>query len=133
MYADRGLNYEQALNATTNPLPIGGQDPVCNTAVTDPATAGELWIDGRNATQPAANPNCLLKAIREATAHGQKVRAAYVSDAELGTRWFADHAVWVQDGPNYLPFGTPAGAQRYSSAHPGAVAVDYQQALAGAV
>ena len=132
-YADRGLNYEQALNATANPLPIGGQDPVCNTAVTDAATAGELWIDGRASTQPAANPNCLLKAIREATAHGQKVRAAYVSDAELGTRWFADHAVWVQDGPNYLPFGTPAGAQRYSSAHPGAVAVDYQQALAGAV
>ena len=66
-------------------------------------------------------------------ARGSKVRAAYVPDAELGTRWFADKSVWVRDGQNYLPFGTPAGAQRYTAAHPGATVVDYQQAVAGAV
>mgnify|MGYP006976407409 CR=1 FL=1 len=77
--------------------------------VTDPARAGEIWLDGHDTTQPAATPTCLLKAIREATAHGEKVRAAYVPDAELGTRWFADHAIWVRDGQEFLPFGTPAG------------------------
>jgi NitT/TauT family transport system substrate-binding protein len=67
------------------------------------------------------------------TARGSKVRAAYVPDAELGTRWFADKAVWVQDGQNYLPFGTPAGAHRYLAAHPGGAIVNYQQALGGSV
>ena len=132
-FATRNLDYDAATAATANPLPIGGTDPVSGVPVTDPATAAELWIAGRDETQPAANPNSLLKAVREATARGDKVRAAYVTDAELGTRWFADHAVWVQDGNNYLPFGTDAGAQRYSGAHPGSTVVDYQAALAGAV
>jgi NitT/TauT family transport system substrate-binding protein len=133
VYSDRGQNYDAEVSATANPLPIGGQDPVCGTAVSDAATAGELWIDGRDTTQAAATPTCLLKAVREATARGEKVRAAYVPDTELGTRWFADHSVWVRDGQNYLPFGTATGAQRYQDSHPGTTVVDYQQALAGAV
>jgi NitT/TauT family transport system substrate-binding protein len=60
------------------------------------------------------------------------VRAAYVPDSELGTRWFADKSVWVRDGADYLPFDTVAGAQRYLGAHPGSTPIDYQQALAGA-
>jgi NitT/TauT family transport system substrate-binding protein len=71
--------------------------------------------------------------VRDATARGAKVRAAYVPDAELGTRWFADKAVWVKDRQNYLPFGTPAGAHRYLAAHAGGVIVNYEQALGGSV
>ncbi|MDT5340685.1 MAG: sulfonate transport system substrate-binding protein [Mycobacterium sp.] len=132
-FSARGQNYDSALHSSTNPSTLGGQDPVCNVAVTDPKLAGELWLDGKDTTQPAANPGCLLRAIREATAGGEKVRAAYVPDAELGTRWFADKSIWVRDGAGYLPFGTVAGAGRYTAAHPGATVVDYQQALAGAV
>ena len=110
---------------------LSGTDPVVNTAVTDPAQASELWLAGSDTTQPAATPTSLLRAIRDATARGATVRAAYVPDTELGTRWFADKAAWVRDGPNYLPFGTPAGAQRFIAAHPGSAALDYQQALAG--
>jgi NitT/TauT family transport system substrate-binding protein len=61
------------------------------------------------------------------------VRAAYVSDAEFGTRWFADKAIWVKDGVTFRPFATAGGAQRFIAAHPGSAAVDYEQALAGAV
>jgi NitT/TauT family transport system substrate-binding protein len=132
-FAARGQNYGSAVAATANPSALAGTDPVCNTPVNDPARASELWLDGSESTQPASTPTCLLKAVREANAQGLKVRAAYVPDAELGTRWFADHAAWVRDGENYLPFGTSAGAQRYLKAHPGSVPVDYQQALAGAV
>jgi NitT/TauT family transport system substrate-binding protein len=132
-FADRGKDYDAALKAATNPSALGGRDPVCNVAVTDPKLAGEVWLDGKDTTQPAANPGCLLRAVREATAKGQKVRAAYVSDHELGTRWFADKSVWVRDGADYLPFGTVAGAERYTGSHPGSAVVDYQQALAGAV
>ncbi|UNB51487.1 ABC transporter substrate-binding protein [Mycolicibacterium sp. YH-1] len=132
-FADRGQDYDAALDATANPSAVTGQDPVCDVAVTDAKLAGEVWLDGKDATQPAANPGCLLRAIREATARGETVRAAYVPDTEFGTRWFADKSVWVHDGANYLPFGTPAGAGRYTAAHPGSAVVDYQQALAGAV
>jgi NitT/TauT family transport system substrate-binding protein len=132
-FAARNQDYGKAVAATANPSALGGTDPVCNTAVNDTARASELWLEGSDSTQPAATPSCLLKAVRDATAKGAKVRAAYVPDAELGTRWFADKAAWVRDGQNYLPFGTPAGAQRYVTAHPGSASVDYQQALAGAV
>jgi NitT/TauT family transport system substrate-binding protein len=129
----RSQDYDKAVAATVNPSVLSGNDPVCRTPVNDPSKASELWLDGSDTTQPAATPTCLLKAVREATAKGATVRVAYVPDTELGTRWFADKAAWVRDGQNYLPFGTPTGAQRYVGAHPGSTVVDYQQALAGAV
>jgi NitT/TauT family transport system substrate-binding protein len=123
VYAARGLDYAAARARTANPSLLAG----------DPAQASELWLDGADATQTVATPTELLRAIRDATARGAKVQAAYVPDAELGTRWFADKAVWVRDGQAYHPFGTPAGPRRYLTAHPGSVVVDYQQALGGSV
>ena len=76
--------------------------------------------------------NCDRVAVRDATARGSHVRAAYVPDSELGTRWFADKSAWVRDGATCLPFDTAAGAHRYLAAHPGSTPIDYQQALAGA-
>jgi NitT/TauT family transport system substrate-binding protein len=132
-YAARGEDYDSALKSSANPSVLGGADTLCHVPVDNPATASELWLDGSDSTTTAANPTCLLKAVRDAEGRGAKVRAAYVPDAELGTRWFADKSVWIRDGANYLPFGTPAGAQRYTRVHPGTTVVDYQQALAGAV
>lgn len=114
-FTARGLDYDAAVKTTGTPA------------------AGELWLQGADTTQPAATPNQLLRAVRDAQARGATVRAAYVPDTELGTRWFADKSIWVRDGQNYLPFDTAAGAQRYTAAHPGSSTVDYQQALAGAV
>ncbi|MCV7222657.1 ABC transporter substrate-binding protein [Mycolicibacterium elephantis] len=131
-FQERGRDYDLAVSSTANPSVISGADPVCDAPVADPAQAGELWLDGADTTQPAANPTCLLKAVREATARGATVRAAYVADTEFGTRWFADKAIWVRDGQTFLPFATPAGAQRFIDAHPGTAAVDYQRALEGA-
>src|SRR5947208_7387080 len=105
-FAARNQDYGKAVATTANPSVLAGTDPVCNTPVNNPAQASELWLDGATATQPAANPTCLLKAVRDVTAKGSKVRVAYVPDTELGTRWFADKAAWVRDGQNYLPFGT---------------------------
>jgi len=116
VFGARGRDYDAARAAAANP-PLGG----------------ELWLDGSDTTRPAANPTALLHAVRDAVAHGTKVRAAYVADAELGTRWFADKAFWVRDGQDYHPFGTVAGARRYLAAHPGSVTVDYQQALGGSL
>lgn len=129
--SERGRDYNAEVARTANPSVVHGTDPVCNIPADNPALAGELWLDGSDTTQPAANPTCLLKAIRAAEAKGAKVRAAYVPDAELGTRWLADKSVWVQQGADFVPFDTDAGARRYQAAHPGSSVVTYQQALVG--
>ena len=129
--SERGRDYNAEVARTANPSVVHGTDPVCNIPADNPALAGELWLDGSDTTQPAANPTCLLKAIRAAEAKGAKVRAAYVPDAELGTRWLADKSVWVQQGTDFVPFDTDAGARRYQAAHPGSSVVTYQQALVG--
>jgi NitT/TauT family transport system substrate-binding protein len=128
-------DYAAALEADANPTAVHGRDPVCGTEVTDPATAGEVWLDGRAETQPAATPTCLLRAIKQAQESGAAVRASYIPDAELGTRWFADKSVWVLDpaagpGARFQPFTTAAAAGRYTQSHPGARVVPFAEAVA---
>ena len=108
------------------PARITGTDAACDRPVTDPALAGELWYEGERTTRPAADPTCLLKAVK---ANGGKLRAAYVPDAATGTRWFADQDWWVRDGDAFKPFTTEDGAKAYLAAHPSAVRLTYQQAL----
>ncbi|MFC8044778.1 ABC transporter substrate-binding protein [Nocardia sp. NPDC057353] len=114
-FAERGgATYDAALADTAN------------------ATAGsgnELWVAGQQQTAPAADPTALLRLVQQAESRGETVRTAYVLDAELGTRWFADASVWLRDGDRFLPFTTEAAAQRYRGAHPGAVPVSYEQAV----
>ncbi|MGW5454539.1 ABC transporter substrate-binding protein [Nocardia sp. NPDC003979] len=129
-FAETGRDYDATLAESTNPSKVTGTDPVCAVPVTDPALAGEVWVEGADKPQPAANPDCLLRAVQAAEAQGKTVRAAYVPDAELGTRWFADKAIWLRDGTRYLPFTTQAAVDRYRGTHPAAITVTYDQAVA---
>ncbi|MGN9846844.1 ABC transporter substrate-binding protein [Nonomuraea sp. H19] len=121
-----GPAYDKDVASTANPAAITGTDPVCGQAVQDPKTASELWLDGAATTQPAATPTCLLRQIATAKS---KVRAAYVPDTVTGTRWFADHAVWLREGSSFLPFTTQDGADAYRAGHPKAEPVTYDAAL----
>ena len=120
-FAARGQDYDTALAVDGEPVRARAAPTRCATSRSPiPALAGELWLDGADATQPAANPDCLLRPFARPTAEGEQVRAAYVPDAELGTRWFADKSVWVQDGAaTTCRSARRAGAQRYIAAHPG--------------
>jgi NitT/TauT family transport system substrate-binding protein len=124
-----GGNYAQALASAQNASRIEGRDPVCDRDV-DPADAAELWLEGAEETQPAAGPTCLLKAVRQAESQGEQVRAAYIYDPLLGTRWFADKAVWLRDGAEFVPFTTQDSANEYVRTHLGAVPASYEQAVA---
>ncbi|GII75335.1 putative nitrate ABC transporter, periplasmic protein [Sphaerisporangium rufum] len=127
-----GGGYDAATAATANPAKITGTDPACGFPVDDPATAGELWLQGAARTQPASTPTCLLRQIRTA---GGRFRAAYVPDTTLGTRWFADRSVWVRDPAveraerRFLPFTTREGAESYLSEHGRAKIVDFDHAV----
>ncbi|MEV6278813.1 ABC transporter substrate-binding protein [Nocardia sp. NPDC051832] len=128
-FAERGQDYAAALAATANPSLVKGTDPVSNQTVGNPALASEIWFDGQASTQPAADPTSLLRAVKQGRAQGKSVRVGYVPDAELGTRWFADKAIWVRDGETYLPFTTAAAAGRYLAQHPSGVTVGFEQAV----
>jgi NitT/TauT family transport system substrate-binding protein len=132
-----GSGYAAQLASTANPSTISGTDSACGVPVTDQATAGEVWLQGENVTHPAATPTCLLRFIRQAQAKGEKVRAAYVPDAQIGTRWFAGDDIWVLDpsaaaNGRFLPFTTRSAAASYLSAHPGTSIVSYADAVAQA-
>ncbi|MBB5893347.1 ABC transporter substrate-binding protein [Kutzneria kofuensis] len=94
-------------------------------AVHRPVNAGEVWFAGSAATVTAPTPEALLRTIRDS---GKKVRAAYIDDADTGTRWFADKSYWVY-GNGLRPFDVEAEARAYVSSHPGARIVDYPTAL----
>ncbi|MFC9966853.1 ABC transporter substrate-binding protein [Nocardia ignorata] len=128
-FAETGRDYDATLVESANPSKVTGTDPICAVPVSDPALAGEVWVDGADKPQPAANPDCLLRAVQAAKAQGKTVRAAYIPDAELGTRWFADKAIWLRDDARYLPFTTQAAADRYRATHPAAAQVTYDQAV----
>ena len=124
-----GAEYDAAVGSAENPAAITGRDDVCGEKITDPALAGEIWVDGEPDTQPVASPECLLRNVNAVEADGDQLRAAYLPDAVTGTRWFADRMVWLQDGQELLPFATEESAQQYSADHPGAEPRTWEQAL----
>jgi NitT/TauT family transport system substrate-binding protein len=129
-----GDHYAGDVGNTANPSPISGTDAACGTAVTDPATAGELWLSTEDKTRPAATPACLLRQVKQTQQEGKNVRTGYVPDALTGTRWFADKSIWLRDPAaapqaRLVPFATAENAQRYRSAHPAAVEVSYRDAI----
>jgi ABC-type nitrate/sulfonate/bicarbonate transport system substrate-binding protein len=120
-----------------NPRPITGTDPLTGKPVENAVTASELWVAGEDHTRPAENPVSLLRQARQAEQEGRTIRTGYVPDALTGTRWYADKATWLFDPTaapesRFLPFATPASAQRYRAEHPAAVEVSYRDAVKGA-
>ncbi|MFF2364746.1 ABC transporter substrate-binding protein [Streptomyces sp. NPDC058122] len=94
---------------------------------TRPAAAGgEVWPKGAQQTRTFKSAAQLLSYV---AGHKTAIRAAYVPDATTGTLWFADKAVWVNDGGRLLPFVAPATAKAYVAGHTGAQAVTYADAL----
>ena len=127
-FAERGGDHRAALAQRTNQLTVKGRDPVCGRDV-DSDEAAEVWLQGSDQTQPAADATCLLKAVKSATEHGTQIRAAYIVDPRLGTRWFADKAVWLRDGVEYVAFSTDQSANAYADEHPGTARVTYDRAV----
>jgi NitT/TauT family transport system substrate-binding protein len=124
-----GSSYDTEAAATTNKAAITGEDQVCRRKVDDPATAGEVWVEGEQDTRPVADAGCLLRNVDAVEQQGKKIRAAYVPDALTGTRWFADRSVWLEYGGTLLPFATQDNADAWRSDHPGGKQLTWDQAL----
>ncbi len=127
-----GDAYEADAASLTNPAGIEGTDEVCGIEVSDPALAGEVWVEGEADTRPVADPACLLRNVKAIRAEGGALRAAYIPDAVTGTRWFADRMIWLRDGQDLLPFATRESADQYVAAHKGTAELTWAQAVEAA-
>ena len=127
-----GDDYDKAAGETANPAAITGRDEVCRTRVSDPETAGEVWVQGEDEPRPVADPTCLLRNVAAAEDDGDTVRASYAQDATTGTRWFADRMIWVQDGDELLPFATRESADEHLDGQGSAEELTWEQALEAA-
>jgi NitT/TauT family transport system substrate-binding protein len=92
-YKQAGLDYDAALASTSN-YAVSGEDTFCHRSVTDPASAGEVWVD-KEPIHPAASPSCALAATTKFRADGKTVLATYVFDAGNGVKLFADKAFYA--------------------------------------
>lgn len=125
-----GDGYDADVSSTTNPAAITGTDAVCEREVTNPALAGEIWVEGESDTRPVADPACLLRNVKAAEADGDTLRASYIPDAVTGTRWFADRMIWLRDGEELLPFATRESSDEYADEHPGTTELSWAEAVA---
>ncbi|GAB3866043.1 ABC transporter substrate-binding protein [Nocardioides maradonensis] len=128
-----GSAYAKEAARTSNPAAITGTDRACHTTITatpaDQATAGEVWVQGEAEPRPVADADCLLRNIAQIQARGGTIRASYVDDTLTGTRWFADHMVWLRRGKDFLPFATQESADTYAKAHAGTTPTTYADAV----
>jgi NitT/TauT family transport system substrate-binding protein len=114
-YAELNLNYDAALNATTN-YEITGTDTFCNKPIGDPRKAGEVWIDGEGIV-PFSSTACTLGAYAQIKAKGKKINVAYVFDATRGIKLFADQAYFAvaADKTEIAPFLLKKDAEAYAA------------------
>ncbi|MFW0789140.1 ABC transporter substrate-binding protein [Gordonia sp. CPCC 205333] len=106
----------------------GDYTALLNRVGNESVAVGEVWYASTEAVR-APDSTAVLRLVQAAKTTGRKVTAAYITDPVLGTRWFADHAVWLRDGASYVAFTTEDSAHTYQRTHPGAVTVSYRSAL----
>jgi NitT/TauT family transport system substrate-binding protein len=129
-FKERGLDYEAQKQTLAN-YDIEGKDPVCNTAVSRPKEAGEIWIEG-GAIVPFSSPKCLLLGVHKYEKEGKKIDVGYLFDKSLGIKVFADRAFYVATesakGVDIVPFLLKKDAEAWAEKNSGKV-VSYRDAL----
>lgn len=133
-FKERGLDYE-AQKQTLSNYEVQGKDLLCNTTVTRPKEAGQIWLDGGQIV-PASSPKCTLLGIRKYQDDGKKVAVAYLYDKSLGIKLFADKAFYSvsaahPSGVDIVPFLLKKDAESYAEKANGKV-VTYAEALTAA-
>jgi NitT/TauT family transport system substrate-binding protein len=128
-FKERGLDYDAQKLALSN-YDVQGQDPICKKAVTRPADAGEIWLDGGDIV-PLSSATCTLRGVKQYNDAGKKVSVAYVYDKALGIKVFAERAFYATNGAKdeIVPFLLKKDAEAHA-AKTGTNVLSYPQALA---
>jgi NitT/TauT family transport system substrate-binding protein len=131
-FKDEGLDYDKQLQSLDT-YHVAGDDPICNVPVTQPAQAGQIWVDGGDILT-FSSPACTLAGVRKFTAGGKKLDAVYLVDHQLGIKVFADEAFYSIGGsdpkkPDIVPFLLKRDAEAYAAKNGGKLA-SYDEAIA---
>lgn len=130
-FAELGLDYDKQ-QASLSGYTITGYDAVCGTAVTDPAIAGQIWVQNGQ-IDAFSSTACTLAGVKRYGKEGRKVAAVYVMDRALGIKLFANTAFYVVDTKrarpaDVVPFLLKRDAERHAKEIGGKV-VGYSDAL----
>ncbi|MGN6316731.1 ABC transporter substrate-binding protein [Trinickia sp.] len=130
-FKQAGRDYDAQLASLSN-YQAHGEDPVCDTSVSDPSQAGQIWLAGADIVS-FSSAACTLEGVNRYRAQGKKVDAVYLTDKALGLKVFANDAFYTlgsaADGkPDVEPFLLKRDAQA-SAGKSGAKVVNYTQAL----
>jgi NitT/TauT family transport system substrate-binding protein len=131
-FKEQGLDYE-ANQMSLSGYSVEGNDPVCKVAVTRPAEAGQIWIQGGDIV-PFSSPSCTLAGVKKYTAEGKKLNAVYLVDQALGIKLFATDAFYAIGDlkkKEIVPFLLKRDAEQHAKKIGGKVA-NYTEALAAA-
>lgn len=117
-YRERNLDYEKQRALFTN-YEITGKDPVCNTAISKPKEAGQIWVADGDIVS-FSSPACTLAGVKKYRAEGKKLGAVYLTDQSLGIRLFADKAFYAIGGkdpkkPLVVPFLLKKDAEAHAA------------------
>src|SRR5262245_8470394 len=131
-YAELKLDYDAQLKSLDN-YEVKGEDTFCNTPVTQPRKAGEVWVDGEGIA-PFSSAACTLGAYASLKAKGKKINMAYVFDTARGIKLFADQAYYALGGDKstIAPFLLKKDAEEYAAKNAGRV-LGFDEALKAVV
>ncbi len=130
-FKNEGLDYDTQLQSLGT-YHVAGNDAVCKVPVTQPAQAGQIWVDGGEIVT-FSSPSCTLAGVRNFTGSGKKLDAVYLVDHELGIKVFANEAFYAVGGsdprkPEIVPFLLKRDAEAYAAKTGGKLA-DYNEAI----
>ena len=128
-FAEMGMDYDKR-KASFDNYEIAGTDPLCGGRITEPRKGGEVWIDGAGVSA-YKSVSCTLAAVKKAGSEGRKVGVAYVFDAALQIKLFADKAFYSVKGSEIVPFLLKKDAEAHAARNGGKLA-SYEEALAAA-
>ena len=131
-FKEQGLDYDKQVASLTS-YDVGGTDPVCNMPVTNPAQAGQAWVEGGSIVT-YSSPACTLAGVQKFAASHRALNAVYLVDHELGIKVFADEAFYAVGSsdpkkPDIVPFLLKRDADAYAAKNGGKSAT-YTEALA---
>ncbi|UZE49883.1 ABC transporter substrate-binding protein [Rhodopseudomonas sp. P2A-2r] len=131
-FAELNIDYEAQLKSAQN-YEIKGDDAFCKKPISNPRTAGEVWVDG-GAIEPFSSAACTLGAYADLKAKGRKVNVAYVFDTARGIKLFADQAYFAvgTEKGEIAPFLLKKDAEAYATKIKGKV-LNFDEALKSAV
>jgi NitT/TauT family transport system substrate-binding protein len=121
VYAADAQDYPAAV-ASTARYEVSGTDDYCRRPITEPRSAGEIWVkDGP--IKPYASAACTLGAYDAMASKKQAIDVAYVFDHARGIKLFANEAYYVVRSPtDVTPFMLKQDATRFAAKSGGQVA-----------